>query len=211
MCINSDISYLRLRIRDSNTGIIQPILFSTHELICIFRSVRFQLQFKWLWSKVMASCLPTDRELLRCLWMLALVLCRGRQQHQDLLSAEATVLAFTHRTRRVFEDCFSDQHVRGNQMVLAWRLYVSFELSSVCRNYSTAKKLFGRALQRCPWSKKLWLDCVRQMRGTMSSAEMNNWIDVALQKKIRLRSIPNPNPSPSYPGGRKENPVIAGI
>lgn len=155
------------------------------------RSVRFQLQFKGLWSKVVSSCLPTDRELLRCLWMLALVLCRGRQQHQDLLSAEATVSAFTHRTRRVFEECLSNQHAHGNQMVLAWRLFVSFELSPVCRNYATAKKLFGRALQRCPWSKELWLDCVRQMRGTMSKGEMNNWIDVALQKKIALRSIPD--------------------
>ena len=71
---------------------------------------------------------------------------------------------------------------------------MSFELSSVCRNYATAKKLFGRALQRCPWSKELWLDCVRQMRGTMTSAEMNNWIDVALQKKIALRSIPTLDP-----------------
>merc|ERR1711934_776969 len=107
--------------------------------------------------------------------------------------------------RRVFEDCLAG-NAHGTQMVLAWRLYVSFELSSVCRNYSTAKKLSGQALQRCPWSKELWLDCVRQMRGTMSSAELNNWIDVALQKKIRLRSVPNPNPNPTNnPYPHKQN------
>lgn len=55
---------------------------------------------------------------------------------------------------------------------------------------SLAKGLFYRAMRHLPYSKILWLDGVRLLRGELSIAELNDILTLMTEKELRIRKLP---------------------
>ena len=52
---------------------------------------------------------------------------------------------------------------------ILWRSYIYYEYN--CGHYYNAKHLFYSAINNCPYSKTLWLDCIRILRPVMSTKQ----------------------------------------
>lgn len=87
------------------------------------------------------------------------------------------------RIRRVFEDMISQIRTQGS--ALAWRLYVRFEVAM--GKIEAARKVFYRALAKCPWSKALYMDGVAVLRPYLSSDECRELMEFMTAKEIHVR------------------------
>lgn len=87
------------------------------------------------------------------------------------------------RIRRVFEDMISQIRTQGS--ALAWRLYIRFEVAM--GKIEAARKVFYRALAKCPWSKALYMDGVAVLRPYLSSDECHELMEFMTAKEIHVR------------------------
>ncbi len=55
-------------------------------------------------------------------------------------------------------------------------------------NMEAAKRVFYRAIDKCPQAKVLWLDCVKLFRDQFSVQELKELIDLMSEKEIMMRS-----------------------
>ena len=67
---------------------------------------------------------------------------------------------------------------------ILWRSYIYYEYN--CGHYYNAKHLFYSAINNCPYSKTLWLDCIRILRPVMKNEEIVNVIGYCQTKDILI-------------------------
>lgn len=67
---------------------------------------------------------------------------------------------------------------------ILWRSYICYEFN--CGHYYNAKHLFYSAINNCPYSKSLWLDCIRILRPVMKNEEIVNVIGYCQTKDILI-------------------------
>ncbi|KAL0482718.1 hypothetical protein AKO1_014264 [Acrasis kona] len=89
-----------------------------------------------------------------------------------------------HRIRSLFERSLEYQICRANVMI--WRMYMRFEVSQ--GNVEAAKRIFYRGIDKCPYAKILWLDCVKLFREQFSVQELKELIDLMSEKEIMMRT-----------------------
>jgi hypothetical protein len=75
---------------------------------------------------------------------------------------------------------------RSIDMVLLWRMYVDFELR-VNGDAAAAKRVFLRAVRRCPGSKRLWLEGGIALRPYMGVDEARLFVNMMANKELLLR------------------------
>jgi hypothetical protein len=80
----------------------------------------------------------------------------------------------------------ADAAAAGATTPLVWRIYQAYEMAG--GRPEAAKRVFFRAVNACPWSKALWLDGLRALRGVLPPAEMGELLDVMVDKGLRLRT-----------------------
>jgi hypothetical protein len=89
-----------------------------------------------------------------------------------------------NRIRSLFEKALEYQMCRSNVMI--WRMYMRFETSQ--SNLQAAKRIFFRAVDKCPQAKVLWLDSVKLFKDQFSVQELKELIDLMSEKEIMMRS-----------------------
>lgn len=89
-----------------------------------------------------------------------------------------------NRIRNLFERALEYQICRTN--VMLWRMYIRFEIN--ISHIENARKLFYRAIDKCPYSKLLWLDAAKLFKDNFSADELREIIDLMNEKEIMLRS-----------------------
>lgn len=87
------------------------------------------------------------------------------------------------RIRRVFEDMITNIRTQGS--ALAWRLYIRFEVAM--GKIEAGRKVFYRALAKCPWSKALYMDGIAVLRPYLSSDECRELMEFVTAKEIHVR------------------------
>ncbi|XP_064484062.1 nuclear exosome regulator NRDE2-like [Ornithodoros turicata] len=99
----------------------------------------------------------------------------------DCLVPEAgfTLPQCGNHVRRVFERAL--ESVSHRRCPLLWRLYIEMEVRYGTRD--SAKAIFYRALQSCPWAKVLYIDGVRNFPECLQEVA-----DMLLEKGLRLRA-----------------------
>eukprot|EP00698_Gefionella_okellyi_P006872 TRINITY_DN1657_c0_g1_i1.p1 TRINITY_DN1657_c0_g1~~TRINITY_DN1657_c0_g1_i1.p1 ORF type:complete len:991 (-),score=223.69 TRINITY_DN1657_c0_g1_i1:7-2979(-) len=98
--------------------------------------------------------------------------------------AEVDRAGTEHRVRSILERCMKP--ASGVSCVALWRLFLLFE---VCFGRAKlAERVFFRAVQQCPQSKRLWLDSLRLLRGTMPASQLTELLNVLSQKDLRVIS-----------------------
>eukprot|EP00743_Colponemidia_sp_Colp-15_P010189 GILK01011197.1.p1 GENE.GILK01011197.1~~GILK01011197.1.p1 ORF type:complete len:168 (-),score=31.61 GILK01011197.1:154-657(-) len=92
------------------------------------------------------------------------------------------------RVRSLFETAMDNPQV-GSSVAL-WRLYLQFEV--VLGSGDSAKRVFYRAINKCPFAKTLWLDAIRyrSLRNLIDEEEMNQVIELVTEKEIRFHIDP---------------------
>ncbi|CAG8460298.1 12938_t:CDS:10 [Ambispora leptoticha] len=88
-----------------------------------------------------------------------------------------------HQIRALFEralECPTTRH-----SVSIWSLYINFEIKH--NRQDRAKALFFRAIRECPWSKDIYLLAFRRLRSHFSTEELEEVMNLMLEKEIRLR------------------------
>ncbi|XP_070378778.1 nuclear exosome regulator NRDE2 isoform X3 [Dermacentor albipictus] len=126
------------------------------------------------------SLLQKDRSPLT--WLVAL--CFELQRAQVLAKYRTPDASFTlpscrNHVRRVLERAI--ELVAHRRCPLLWRLYIELELRLGTRE--SAKAIFYRALQCCPWAKVLYVDGVRHFPECLQEV-----VDMMVEKGIRLRA-----------------------
>jgi hypothetical protein len=89
-----------------------------------------------------------------------------------------------NRIRSLFEKSLENQVCRSN--VMLWRMYIRFEIS--ISHFESAKKLFYRAIDKCPQSKVLWLDVIKLFKDYFTMEDLKELIDLMNEKEILMRS-----------------------
>lgn len=115
-------------------------------------------------------------------WLVAL--CFELQRAQLLAKYRTPDASFTlpschNHVRRVLERAI--ELVAHKRCPLLWRLYIELELRLGARE--SAKAIFYRALQCCPWTKVLYVDGVRHFPECLQEV-----VDMMVEKGIRLRA-----------------------
>ncbi|CAG8548926.1 4305_t:CDS:10 [Ambispora gerdemannii] len=88
-----------------------------------------------------------------------------------------------HHIRALFEralECPTTRH-----SVSIWNLYIDFEIKH--NQQDRAKALYFRAIRECPWSKDIYLLAFRRLRSHFSTEELEEVMNLMLEKEIRLR------------------------
>lgn len=94
-----------------------------------------------------------------------------------------------HRIRSLLERSVSTASKNASatrSKVLLWRVYLAYELA--LGRPDSARRVYFRAINACPWSKALWLDGFKSLRDHMSPSEMGELLDVMREKDLRLRT-----------------------
>nr|XP_037275107.1 nuclear exosome regulator NRDE2-like [Rhipicephalus microplus] len=130
---------------------------------------------RYLDSLVQKDCSPLA-------WLVAL--CFELQRAQLLTKYRTPDASFTlpscrNHVRRVLERAI--ELVSHRRCPLLWRLYIELELRLGARE--SAKAIFYRALQCCPWAKVLYVDGVRYFPECLQEV-----VDMLVEKGIRLRA-----------------------
>lgn len=126
------------------------------------------------------SLVQKDRSPLA--WLVAL--CFELQRAHVLAKYRTPDASFTlpscrNHVRRVLERAI--ELVAHRRCPLLWRLYIELELRLGTRE--SAKAIFYRALQCCPWAKVLYVDGVRHFPECLQEV-----VDMMVEKGIRLRA-----------------------
>ena len=72
------------------------------------------------------------------------------------------------------------------ETVLLWRMYFDFELR-VNGDVAAAKRVFLRAVRKCPGSKRLWLEGGIALRPYMAADEARLFVNMMADKELMLR------------------------
>jgi hypothetical protein len=92
-----------------------------------------------------------------------------------------------NRIRTLFERALT-QPQQLSSPALLWKFYIDFELGQ--GHVQAAKGIFFRAIRFVPWSKSMWLYCLRKLSQFMSLSELSDVFSLMTDKEIRLRSTP---------------------
>ncbi|XP_077520779.1 nuclear exosome regulator NRDE2 isoform X2 [Amblyomma americanum] len=148
--------------------------------------------FLWQWISLATGSLGA-LHVRRCLrelvkkecsplaWLVALCfeLCRAQAlTNYRTPDASFTLPNFRNHVRHILEQAV--ESVAHRRCPLLWRLYIELELRLGTRE--SAKAVFYRALQCCPWSKVLYVDGVRHFPECLQEV-----VDMMVEKGIRLR------------------------
>lgn len=90
-----------------------------------------------------------------------------------------------HRIHALFERALSDDRLQDS--VILWRCYIAYEVHVVC-NSTSARRIFYRAINACPWSKKLWLDGFLKLNSILTAKELSDLQEVMRDKELNLRT-----------------------
>ncbi|KAF9625216.1 hypothetical protein IFM89_020802 [Coptis chinensis] len=90
-----------------------------------------------------------------------------------------------HRIHALFERAVADDRLQD--CVILWRCYLAYEADVAC-NLSAARRIFFRAINACPWSKKLWLDGFLKLNSILTAKEMSDLQEVMRDKELNLRT-----------------------
>ncbi|KAH6925130.1 hypothetical protein HPB50_001176 [Hyalomma asiaticum] len=121
-----------------------------------------------------------DRSPLAWLVALCFELQRARMlEKYRTPDAGFTLPSCRNHVRRVLERAI--ELVAHRRCPLLWRLYIELELRFGTRE--SAKAIFYRALQCCPWAKVLYVDGVRHFPECLQEV-----VDMMVEKGIRLRA-----------------------
>lgn len=149
-------------------------------------------RFLWQWTSLSTGSLGA-LHVRRCLkelvrkecsplaWLVAL--CFELARAQALAKYRTPDASFTlpscrNHVRHMLEQAV--QSVAHRRCPLLWRLYIELETKLGTRE--SAKAVFYRALQCCPWAKVLYLDGVRHFPECLQEV-----VDMMVEKGIRLR------------------------
>jgi len=67
-----------------------------------------------------------------------------------------------------------------------WRLFILFETCNGCTD--RAERVFFRAVQHCPQSKRLWIDCLHTLRTMLPPEQLRGLLRLLAEKELRLIS-----------------------
>ncbi|KAF5186916.1 Nrde2-like protein [Thalictrum thalictroides] len=101
------------------------------------------------------------------------------------LSYELGKAGSQHRIPALFERALADDRLQNS--VILWRCYIAYEIEIAC-NPSAARRIFFRAINACPWSKKLWLDGFLKLSSILSAKELSDLQEVMRDKELNLRT-----------------------
>ncbi|CAJ0914258.1 933_t:CDS:2 [Entrophospora sp. SA101] len=88
-----------------------------------------------------------------------------------------------HRVRNLFDKALECPKTKNS--ISLWALYINYEIKH--EQYSKAKILYYNAIRECPWSKDLYMIAFRKLRSQFSTEELDEVMNVMLEKEIRLR------------------------
>jgi hypothetical protein len=74
-----------------------------------------------------------------------------------------------------------------NNSVILWRCYIAYEID-IADNPSAARRIYFRAINACPWSKKLWLDGFGKLGSVLTAKEMSDLQEVMRDKELNIRT-----------------------
>ncbi|EOA29757.1 hypothetical protein CARUB_v10012846mg [Capsella rubella] len=101
------------------------------------------------------------------------------------LSYELSKGGSSHRIRGLFERAFAQDTLKNS--VILWRCYIAYEMD-IAHNPSAARRIYFRAINACPWSKKLWLDGFRKLSSVLTVKEMSDLQEVMRDKELNIRT-----------------------
>ncbi|XP_010487670.1 PREDICTED: protein NRDE2 homolog isoform X2 [Camelina sativa] len=101
------------------------------------------------------------------------------------LSYELSKGGASHRIRGLFERAFTQDTLKTS--VILWRCYIAYEID-IAHNPSAARRIYFRAINACPWSKKLWLDGDRKLSSVLTVKEMSDLQEVMRDKELNIRT-----------------------
>ncbi|XP_010551127.1 PREDICTED: protein NRDE2 homolog isoform X2 [Tarenaya hassleriana] len=90
-----------------------------------------------------------------------------------------------HRIRGLFERALSQDALSNS--VLLWRCYIAYEIE-IGRDPSAARRVYFRAINACPWSKKLWLEGFARLKSVLTAKEMSDIQEVMRDKELNIRT-----------------------
>ncbi|ESQ48150.1 hypothetical protein EUTSA_v10019937mg [Eutrema salsugineum] len=90
-----------------------------------------------------------------------------------------------HRIRGLFERALAQDTL--NSSVILWRCYIAYEID-IAHNPSAARRVYFRAINACPWSKRLWLDGFGKLSSVLTAKEMSDLQDVMRDKELNIRT-----------------------
>ncbi|KAH0927048.1 hypothetical protein HID58_019304 [Brassica napus] len=101
------------------------------------------------------------------------------------LSYELSRGGSLHRIRGLFERALAQDTL--NSSVILWRCYIAYEID-IAHNPSAARRIYFRAINACPWSKKLWLDGFGKLSTVLTAKEMSDLQEVMRDKELNIRT-----------------------
>lgn len=101
------------------------------------------------------------------------------------LSYELSRGGSLHRIRGLFERALAQDTL--NSSVILWRCYIAYEID-IAHNPSAARRIYFRAINACPWSKKLWLDGFGKLSSVLTAKEMSDLQEVMRDKELNIRT-----------------------
>ncbi|KFK39103.1 hypothetical protein AALP_AA3G201300 [Arabis alpina] len=101
------------------------------------------------------------------------------------LSYELSRGGSLHRIRGLFERALAQDTLRNS--VILWRCYIAYEID-IAQNPSAARRIYFRAINACPWSKKLWLDGFGKLSSVLTVKEMSDLQEVMRDKELNIRT-----------------------
>ena len=87
--------------------------------------------------------------------------------------------------RAVFDRATSDED--GSRCSALWRAFLNFE-SRHNQSATALHQIFLRAIESCPWSKRLWLDGISILNGICSGKELTKFLRVMREKELAVRT-----------------------
>ncbi|CAH2053448.1 unnamed protein product [Thlaspi arvense] len=101
------------------------------------------------------------------------------------LSYEMSRGGSLHRIRGLFERALAQDTLSSS--VILWRCYIAYEMD-IAHNPTAARRIYFRAINACPWSKKLWLDGFGKLSSVLTAKEMSDLQEVMRDKELNIRT-----------------------
>jgi len=98
------------------------------------------------------------------------------------IRAEVMRIGSEYRIRALCERAVRSN--AGASCVALWRMYFLFEVS--VNNLDRAERVFFRAIQQCPQSKRLWLDSLFALRDKLQTGQLRELVRVIAEKELRV-------------------------
>jgi hypothetical protein len=90
-----------------------------------------------------------------------------------------------HRIRALLERALRSRSCGGCPAL--WRLFMLFEACSGS-GAAAAERVFFRAVQHCPQSKRLWTDCLQMLRPVIPPSQLQDLVHTLEEKELRMGS-----------------------